>query len=164
MVCLGNICRSPLAEGILQDKINKYNIVANVDSCGFESYHEGDSPDYRAQEIALAKGINISHLKSRLFKISDFDNFDKIFVMDSINYADVANVARDENDMRKVDFIRNEVEEGKNKAVADPYYGGKEGFIKVFEQLNEACETLATKAYDNIKRNIIFNTIINLTI
>lgn len=138
MVCLGNICRSPMAEGILREKLRAANIEAEVDSCGFEAFHVGDSPDHRAIEVARANGVHISRLKARLFKASDFDEFDHIFVMDKTNYNDVASVARTEKDLEKVDFIMNRAYPGSNMAVPDPYYGGTSGFRKTWEMLDQA--------------------------
>lgn len=142
-VCTGNICRSPLAEGILKHKYTQKNIRGKVDSCGFESYHIGDSPDHRAQQIARKNGIDISSHAARKFRISDFDLFDKIFVMDSSHYQSVMRLARHEEDRRKVDFIRNVVYPGQNKAVKDPYYDDFSAFETVFDQLEEACEQVA---------------------
>ncbi|HCT72323.1 MAG TPA: protein-tyrosine-phosphatase, partial [Bacteroidales bacterium] len=88
MVCLGNICRSPLAEGIMRKKLNDFNINAEVDSCGFESFHTGDRPDQRGIEVAQKNGIDISGHRARLFRVADFEEFDYIFVMDQRNYAD----------------------------------------------------------------------------
>ncbi len=144
MVCLGNICRSPMAEAILRHKIQKLNINAEVDSCGFEAFHIGDSPDPRAQETLLKHGIAVGNIRSRLFKTSDFDNFDYIYVMDANNFADVSLMARNAADMQKVDFIRNTVHPEKNMVVSDPYYGGQEGFEKVFNELDEATEKICS--------------------
>ncbi|MBN1199275.1 MAG: low molecular weight phosphotyrosine protein phosphatase [Bacteroidales bacterium] len=141
-VCTGNICRSPLAEGILKKKYSEKKLQGKVDSCGFESFHLGDPPDPRAQQIAITHGINISTHKSRLFNVEDFENFDKIFVMDSYHYQSVVRVARHENDRKKVDFILNVVHPGQNRAVEDPYYDHFPAFETVFDQLDEACEKL----------------------
>lgn len=142
-VCTGNICRSPLAEGILRKKYFEKEINAIVDSCGFEPFHTGDSPDLRAQQVARANGIDISTHSSRLFRIEDFDIFDRIFVMDSYHYQSVMRVARNEKDRLKVDFIRNVVYPGQNKPVKDPYYDQFSAFETVFKQLDEACEGFA---------------------
>jgi len=142
-VCTGNICRSPLAEGILKKKYSEKNIHGVIDSCGFEPYHSGDSPDRRAQQIARANGIDISSYAARLFRIEDFDRFDKIFVMDSYHYQSVMRVARHDKDRQKVDFIRNVVLPCQNKPVKDPYYDNFSAFEKVFNQLDEACEKLS---------------------
>ncbi|MBL7137610.1 MAG: low molecular weight phosphotyrosine protein phosphatase [Bacteroidales bacterium] len=142
-VCTGNICRSPLAEGILRHKYAERNIRGIVDSCGFESYHTGDPPDHRAQQIARANGIDISTHSSRLFRGEDFDQFDKIFVMDAYHYQAVIRVARSEEDRKKVDFIRNVIYPGQHKPVQDPYYDHYSAFETVFDQLEEACERFA---------------------
>lgn len=145
-VCTGNICRSPLAEGILQAKYNQRAIGAIVDSCGFESYHVGDNPDHRAQQVARFHGINISNHAARQFSTSDFDRFDKIYVMDSSHYQAVMRVARNDKDRIKVDFVRNVLYPGQNKPVKDPYYDDYHAFEIVYEQLDEACEKIADEA------------------
>jgi protein-tyrosine phosphatase len=144
MVCFGNICRSPMAEAILRHKIQMLSIIAEVDSCGFEAFHVGDSPDPRAQETLRKQGITMGNIRSRLFKSTDFDDFDYIYVMDANNFADVSLVARNPVDMQKVAFIRNTVSPGKNMVVSDPYYGGQEGFEKVFKELDEATEKICS--------------------
>jgi len=142
-VCTGNICRSPLAEGILRQKYSERNIQGKIDSCGFEPFHIGDSPDHRAQKVARANGIDISSHVSRLFRMEDFEIFDQIFVMDSYHYQSVIRVARDETQRKKVDFIRNVVFPDQNKPVKDPYYDNFSAFEEVFEQLDEACGRFA---------------------
>ena len=142
MVCLGNICRSPLAEGIMKKKLEDNNIEGFVDSCGFESFHTGDSPDRRGVETALKHGVDISKQKSRLFKVADFDNFDKIYVMDKNNYRDVSAVARNEEDLKKVDLIMNLVHPGSGMPVPDPYYGGASGFNKTWDLLDQATDVI----------------------
>jgi len=143
MVCLGNICRSPMAEGLMQAKIEKYNLDMQVDSAGFEPFHTGDPPDYRAVSEMQNHGIDISHQRARLFNRSDFDTFDRIYVMDSNNYTDVKSVTMDAAHMQKVDFIINVVHPGKNLPVPDPYYGGKNGFTTTYDLLDEATELIA---------------------
>ena len=120
MVCLGNICRSPIAEGIMRSKIEKYNLLAEVDSAGFESFHTGDAPDFRAIKVAKKHGIDISGIRSRLFQKSDFETFDRIYVMDSGNYNDVKSLAENKTQMQKVDFILNISNPDTNKAVPAP--------------------------------------------
>ena len=102
MVCLGNICRSPLAEGILREKIKETSMEIAIDSAGTSNYHIGEHPDKRTIENALKHNINISKLKARQFSVLDYDNFDLIFVMDSSNYSDVISLARNNEDIRKV--------------------------------------------------------------
>jgi protein-tyrosine phosphatase len=145
MVCLGNICRSPMAEGIMQAKIEKYKLDAEVDSAGFEPFHSGDAPDFRAVRVMKQHGIDISGQRSRLFRESDFDAFDYIFVMDSVNYKDVKSVAKHEDQLRKVDYILNLSNPGTNKAVPDPYYGGEQGFERTYQLLDAAIDLLAVK-------------------
>jgi protein-tyrosine phosphatase len=145
MVCLGNICRSPMAEGLMRAKIKKYHLNAEVDSAGFEAYHTGDAPDYRATQVMQQHGIDITDQRSRLFRKSDFDAFDRIYVMDSGNYSDVRSKADDSGQMQKVDFILNVLQPGSNKAVPDPYYGGKEGFETTFRLLDAATEQIANE-------------------
>lgn len=143
MVCLGNICRSPIAEGIMRAKIEKYNLLTEVDSAGFESFHTGDAPDFRAIKVAKRHGIDISGIRSRLFQKLDFETFDHIYVMDSGNYNDVKSMAENKTQMQKVDFILNISNPGTNKAVPDPYYGGEDGFEKTYQLLDAAIELIA---------------------
>lgn len=145
MVCLGNICRSPVADGVMQHKINQYHLDAEVDSAGTAAYHVGQAPDERSTANARKNGIDISALRARQFKVSDFDLFDFIYVMDASNYNNVMNLARNESDRAKVDLLMNAVEPGKNISVPDPYYGGEKGFDQVFSMVNEACEAIAQK-------------------
>jgi len=143
MVCLGNICRSPLAEGILRDKTNKLGIPIFIDSAGTSNYHTGEHPDKRTIANALKNGVDVSKLKARQFKVSDFDDFDRIFVMDSSNYANIIELARNKNDIEKVELILNRIHPKSNMAVPDPYFGGEEGFQTVFDLLDKACEKIA---------------------
>ncbi|WP_396209227.1 low molecular weight protein-tyrosine-phosphatase [Flavobacterium sp.] len=137
MVCLGNICRSPLAEGILRTKLTT---DFYIDSAGTGGWHVGQSPDVRSIETARNYNIDISHLKARKFSVSDFDTFDHIFVMDQSNYKDVLQLAPDGIAKSKVSLIL-----GPSKEVPDPYYGGQDGFEKVYHLLNQACEEIAKK-------------------
>lgn len=143
MVCLGNICRSPLAEGILRSKLPSENFL--VDSAGTANYHVGDRPDNRSIRVAKKYGLDISSLRGRQFGIHDFDLFDYIFVMDESNYNNVISLARNENDTNKVNFILNAVYPDQNYSVPDPYYGGDLGFENVYKMLDEACTTIANQ-------------------
>lgn len=147
MVCLGNICRSPLAEGILRSKLDKTKFV--IDSAGTGSWHIGNKPDQRSIEVALNHQIDISHLRGRQFSSEDFTHFDKIYVMDNANYRDVIEQAPNEIAKNKVDLILNELFPGENVDVPDPYYGGKNDFEKVYNMLDQACEIIKSK-FDNI--------------
>jgi protein-tyrosine phosphatase len=142
MVCLGNICRSPMAEGLMLQKIRKYGINAEVDSAGFVPYHTDDPPDPRAQKTMANHGIDISGFQSRLFTEKDFDEFDQIYVMDGYNFGDVISMARNESDRNKVDYLLNTVYPAQNKAVPDPYYGDNSTFENVYKLLDAATTTL----------------------
>ena len=141
-VCLGNICRSPLAEGILRHKANEKGIDLDIESAGTESFHLGENPDRRSIKVAKEKGIDISRQVARQLSSGDFDKFDRILVADAQVYNEVKHIARNAGDMKKVDFIMNAYETGRNTAVPDPYYGGQEGFEKVFDMLDRACDAI----------------------
>ena len=143
MVCLGNICRSPLAEGILKYKLNSSQTI--VDSAGTAAYHQGKKPDVRSIAIAKKNGIDISKQQARKFLVQDFDEFDYIYVMDNSNYKNVLKLARNEVDKSKVKLILNEIFPEDNLDVPDPYYGGDFGFKKVYEMLDNACDIIAKK-------------------
>lgn len=147
MVCLGNICRSPLSEGILRSKLPSNSFT--VDSAGTASYHIGSSPDSRSIAVARKHNLNISNLSGRQFQVSDFDTFDYIYVMDNSNYDNVLKLARDNKDISKVNMILNEVYPNQNHDVPDPYYGGDHGFENVYTMLNEACDIIATNLTSN---------------
>ena len=147
MVCLGNICRSPLAEGILKHKLPKHNFV--VDSAGTSNYHIGELPDVRSIEVAKKYGIDITYQRGRQFNVSDFDEFDIIYAMDTSNYDNIIALARDLNDKKKVELILNELD-NELINVPDPYYGGTSGFENVFQLLNQACDRIYSKALKNI--------------
>jgi protein-tyrosine phosphatase len=141
MVCLGNICRSPLAEGILQSKVNK-NLIF-VDSAGTAAYHVGKLPDKRSIKVAGKYGIHISSQKARKFTVQDFDVFDVIYVMDVSNYQNVLSMARNQDDIQKVKMILNETYSNKKESVPDPYYGEGDGFEEVYKMLDVACTVIA---------------------
>ena len=143
MMCLGNICRSPLAEGILKSKVDSKKIY--VDSAGTGDYHIGDLPDPRSIKIAKTKGLDITSQRGRQFKTADFDKFHYIYAMDTFNYADILSLARTEADKSKVHLILDEVFPGESVDVPDPYQGGEQGFINVYEMLEEACTSIASK-------------------
>ena len=143
MVCLGNICRSPLAKGILQSKLNSK--IAIIDSAGTAAYHTGNLPDIRSIKVASKNLIDISNQRARKFIIKDFDNFDVIFVMDEENYINIRSLSRNQSDLSKVKMILNEINPNLNESVPDPYYGGDQGFENVFKILDEACTIIAQK-------------------
>lgn len=142
MVCLGNICRSPLAEGIMREKVKKYGLKWEVDSAGTGAWHVGEKPDSRSVRIAGKNGIDISSQRARQFHHNDFQLFDLILVMDSSNYQDIAMQAKHQNaDLKKVELIMNFVQPGFNQNVPDPYWDD-DGFERVFSMLEMACEKL----------------------
>jgi len=142
MVCLGNICRSPLAEGVLRSKIEKQGLNIEVDSCGTAAYHVGEAPDSRMIQTARNHRIEISGLRGRQFSANDFNDFDMIFAMDSSNYHDILRLARDNSDKEKVSLLLNRYKPGSNMSVPDPWYGGDEGFEEVYHLIDEACENI----------------------
>lgn len=142
MVCLGNVCRSPMAEGVLRSKLPENFLV---DSAGIANYHVNDKPDKRAIEVCKRNNIDISNLRGRQFLPSDFDNFDYIYAMDHANYSDIIFKARKEADKKKVKLIMSELPKAPKQSIADPYYGDIKDFEKVFNQLDEACTSIAEK-------------------
>ena len=143
MVCLGNICRSPLAEGILKSKVNSSKI--HIDSAGTGGWHIGELPDSRSVDIAGINGIDITDQACRKFIEEDFDEFDHIYVMDKSNLRDVLSMARNDDDRLSVKLILEEISPGMSMEVPDPYYGGEKGFEKVFEMLDTACDKIVNK-------------------
>ncbi len=142
MVCLGNICRSPLAEGILKEKARARGLEITIDSAGTAAYHAGERPDRRSQQIARKHGIDISQQRARQFQVADFDLFDKIYVMDINNFEDIVSLAGSEKEAEKVELILNTIYPEKNLSVPDPYYGGNNGFEKVYRMLDASCEKI----------------------
>jgi len=143
MVCLGNICRSPLAEGILKSKLDLDKYM--VDSAGTGHWHVGNKPDPRSIEVAKNHELDITTQRGRQFSKKDFDTFDFIYVMDSSNKQDVLEIAQSETDKKKVRLILDEIFPGENVDVPDPYYGGTQGFESVYQLLDETCEEIVKK-------------------
>jgi len=141
MVCLGNICRSPLAHGILEHKVAERGLNWTVDSCGTSGWHAGEPADPRSTEIAEKYGVDISKQRSRKFIPADFERFDLIYVMDSSNYQQVMRQAINDDEKAKVELIMNEVSPGRNTAVPDPYYG-EFGFENVYQMLDQATDAI----------------------
>ena len=141
MVCLGNICRSPLAEGIMRTKLFGRKEF-EVDSAGTGGWHAGEAPDPRSVAIAKENGLDISAQRGRQFSVTDFDRFDHIFVMDNSNYRDVIRLARNAQDKQKVSMILDAIFPGENVDVPDPYYGGSDGFANVYDMLDQACDII----------------------
>lgn len=143
MVCLGNICRSPLAEGLLASKLPKDQFF--VDSAGTGNYHVGRQPDHRSVATAQKNGLDISQQKARQFTATDFETFDYIYVMDNSNYDDVIFLAKNETQKQKVELILNALFPGDNVDVPDPYYGLQNGFDMVYDMLDEATDIIAER-------------------
>jgi protein-tyrosine phosphatase len=141
MVCLGNICRSPLAEGLLQSKLPADRF--KVDSAGTGDWHVGKQPDGRSIHVAKKNGLDITGQRCRQFAVSDFDEFDYIYVMDNSNFKDVVALARNEDDKQKVSMILDPLFPGERVDVPDPYFGLENGFDSVYTMLDEACQTIA---------------------
>lgn len=142
MVCLGNICRSPLAEGILRSKVDPDMVY--VDSAGTGGYHIGNAPDPRSIAIAKKYGLDIAHHRCRKFDVVDFNEFDLIFAMDKSNYNNVVRMAKNKSQITKVRLLLSDVDLG-NDEVPDPYYDGSEAFENVYRMINIACEALVEK-------------------
>jgi len=142
MVCLGNICRSPLAEGILQSKVDPDKVF--VDSAGTAGYHVGNPPDHRSIGVAKKYGLDISRQKCRRFSETDFLEFDHIYVMDRSNFSNVSRLATNEQEINKIKLLLDEVDLDIQE-VPDPYYGGDDGFEKVYQMIDMACEAIAKK-------------------
>lgn len=143
MVCLGNICRSPMAEGLLRKKVNPEEV--EVDSAGTARYHIGQAPDKRMIQTAQRHGIDISGLRGRQFQVDDFDKFTRIYAMDNSNYRNILKLARNSEDKDKADLFTNLINPGENRDVPDPYYGGEEGFEKVYQLLDQCSSALVKR-------------------
>ncbi|MEP2237657.1 MAG: low molecular weight protein-tyrosine-phosphatase [Maribacter sp.] len=142
MVCLGNICRSPLAEGILKSKVDNDQVY--VDSAGTGGYHIGNAPDPRSIKVAKEHGLDISSQVCRKFGVSDFDAFDVIYAMDKSNYNNIISLARNKEDADKVKLLLNEISSF-DEEVPDPYYDAVEGFENVYQMIDQACNVIAAR-------------------
>lgn len=145
MVCLGNICRSPIAEGVMQEKINQHHLDWTVDSAGTESYHVGEAPHRFSQKVCKNHGIDISHQRARRFTKADFKNFDKIYAMAKDVYYEIENIGGFNVDMSKVVLFLNELKPESNESVPDPYYGGEAGFEPVYEIIDKTCDAIVQR-------------------
>ncbi len=142
MVCLGNICRSPLAEGILQQKADNNNLHWIVDSAGTNGFHNGEAPHKLSQKVAKANAVDISKQISRKFVPADFDVYDKIYVMAADVLDDVKSIAGEKYNAKKIDFFLNELEAGQNKDVPDPWFGNEDGYVKVYNLIDKTCDAI----------------------
>jgi len=142
MVCLGNICRSPLAEGILQDRVDKAGLKWTVESAGTNGYHDGEPPHPMSQKVAKMNGIDISGQRSRRFVKEDFNRYDLIFAMAPDVMEEMKWIAGRQYDASKVDLLLNIVKPGRNLAVRDPWSGPERGYHEAFRTIDEACSKL----------------------
>lgn len=142
MVCLGNICRSPMAEGLVRDRLEEEGIDAILDSAGTSNYHIGEAPDSRAQENMRKNGHDITNLRARQFTKTDFKDFDRIYVMDQSNYQNVVRLADTETEKERVHLFLDHIAPGEGLEVPDPYFGGEGGFQSVYNMLSEATEVV----------------------
>lgn len=145
MVCLGNICRSPLAEGILQEKAFKAGLSWSVESAGTNGYHNGEAPHPLSQKVAKLNGIDISRQRSRRITAADFDNYDRIYAMAADVVSDMKRIAGKKFNAGKVELLLNELHPGRNMDVPDPWYGTEPGYHEVFKLIDQACEAIISK-------------------
>lgn len=142
MVCLGNICRSPLAEGILQAKVEAAGLNWHIDSAGTNGYHVGESPHPLSQKVAKLNGIDISRQRARRFRAADFEEFDLIYAMAEDVIDEMKSIARQRFDASKVDLLMNVLHPGENLDVPDPWYGTEPGYHDVYAMISQACDKL----------------------
>ena len=151
MVCLGNICRSPMAEGLLRHKIRALNLDIETDSAGTAGYHIGSKPDHRMIDTAAKFGVDISDLRGRQFQASDLETFDYVFAMDKENQLNMQALAKNETQRNKVKLFLEQVNYSDLSEVPDPYYGDQAAFELVFNLLDEATDTFINQITTNIK-------------
>ena len=142
MVCLGNICRSPLAEGILKHKAKQAGLNWTVESAGTNGYHTGEAPHHLSQKVALLNGINICEQRARRFVRDDMDRYDKLYAMADDVLDEMKEIARDKWNPDKVDLFLNELHPEQNRSVPDPWYGTEPGFHEVYKMINETCDAI----------------------
>ena len=145
MVCLGNICRSPLAEGILQNKAFTAGLTWSIESAGTNSYHTGEPPHPLSQKVAKLNGIDISKQRARRFAATDFEAYDKIYALAEDVMEDMKRIAGKKFDQSKVDLLMNELYPGKDMDVPDPYYGTEAGYHKVYKMIEDVCDEIIEK-------------------
>lgn len=145
MVCLGNICRSPLAEGILRQKIAEKGLNWKVDSAGTNGYHVGEAPHHLSQKVARINGIDISSQRARRFEAADFDRFDLVFAMAGDVMEEMRRIARNRFDEQKADLLMNVLHPGSQQDVPDPWYGTEPGYHEVYEMINKACDQIVER-------------------
>ena len=145
MVCLGNICRSPLAEGILKHKASQAGLDWNIESAGTNGYHNGEAPHQLSQKVAKLNGIDICDQRSRQFVKADMERYDKIYALADDVVDEIRRIAREKYDPAKVDLLMNEAYPGEEVSVPDPWYGSEPGYHEVYKMINEACDHIIEK-------------------
>jgi protein-tyrosine phosphatase len=153
MVCLGNICRSPLAEGILKHKAKDAGLNWTIESAGTENYHIGKPPHELSQKVAKLNGIDICSQRARQFTKDDVNRYDKIYAMSEDVLDEMRRIAKDKYDASKVDLLLNELHPGKNKSVPDPWYGPEPGYHEVYQLINEACDRIIENARSEMEKS-----------
>ena len=146
VVCKGNICRSPLAHGLLDQKVKEHNLPWIIDSAGTAHWHIGKLPDHRSIQVAKENCLDITYQRGRQFSAEDFDAFDEIYTMDKMNLEMVLKLARSQNDIDKVDLIMNQMPGKEDTVVPDPFHNGKENFENVFKVLDEVTDVMIENA------------------
>ena len=142
MVCLGNICRSPMAEGILRHKIKKHGLSWTVESAGTEFYHVGAPPHPSSQKICLQHGIDISHLRANKFTTEDFEKYDIIYAMADDVYKEIQQIGGSHAIMKKVRYFLNELYEDCNGSVPDPFNGIEKEYVMVYKIIDKTCDAV----------------------
>jgi protein-tyrosine phosphatase len=142
MVCLGNICRSPLAEGILQQKAVDAGLNWTVESAGTNGYHNGEAPHHLSQKVAMQHGIDISQQRSRKLLATDFDNFDRIYAMAGDVVEEMRRIGGQRFKAAKVKLLMNELHPESDLDVPDPWYGPEAGYHEVFDMIDQACHAI----------------------
>lgn len=145
MVCLGNICRSPIAEGVLKHKVSEHGLDWTIESAGTESYHIGSAPHTHSQQVCLEHGIDISDQRARKFRAEDLEFYDKVYAFADDVFEEIRSIAGVRADISNVEFFMNELRPGTNESVPDPYYGGKDGYIFVYDIIEQTCNAIINK-------------------
>ncbi|HYH14817.1 MAG TPA: low molecular weight protein-tyrosine-phosphatase [Flavisolibacter sp.] len=145
MVCLGNICRSPLAEGILKHKAKQAGLNWVVESAGTNGYHVGQAPHHLSQKVARLNGIDICEQRARQFVATDFDHYDKIYAMADDVIDDMKRIAKNKYDASKANLLLNELYPGEDRSVFDPWYGEEPGYHEVYQMISDACDVIIKK-------------------
>lgn len=158
MVCLGNICRSPLAEGILQHKAWKAGLTWSIESAGTNGYHTGEPPHPLSQKVARLHGIDISYQRARRFTANDFEVYDKIYALAGDVMEEMRRIAKSRFDNTKADLLMNELYPGENIDVPDPWYGPEQGYLETFRLIDAACEAIIRKGLLNPSKGGTFDT------